>query len=595
MRSATELNSSLVWLIVISMLALWIIAIGMETTAASEQIRYLKDAIGDSTKPEDFPWGEIREVLIGDDAITIRSNGIIRSGEGYLLLFFDENFDNITEVILKYSKGYNSITGSIFEYCYLYRPSNRSYYHHGAWTTTKGLFDAETEENVTLGQMTFHLGGTIKGALRLKMLSYYIYGRELTTLKIGGDTVPDCSWEIDELTNPAYIENLARIVNDTRFLYPNASFLMEEPLPPPPPPPPTIIDLAYGFISSIQDWVAENFASTILLSIFSLATIYSITSKIRAILNVALAYFIITILIYATTFRTSSFLPFLLSTALVVPLFLWYRGVSTSLSSVLNVQKRLVWIEVFVLFLSTLAIRFYVATFAISVPLETPLVYLVILTIVLIRGNTLDTYGFKMKSFAKSFLIGLAYCLTYGLPFFVTLSSLIFLSTGQIVFSAYNATSALIYLPFMILCVGLSEEGLFRGFMQTRLAKAYSKNTGLLVQAMLFAAWQLPIFILPLSVIGMIVSISQTFAFGLISGLFYKKSGNLIPLILANGFMNTTILFVTNRFEIYETEPFFSTILGVSVSIGLIIQAIFTKYLAKKACVETGTNNQGGI
>jgi membrane protease YdiL (CAAX protease family) len=595
LRSVARLRFFLVWLMVISMMTIWIAAVSMETTAASEQIRYLSDSVNDSTKPDEFPWGEIREILVENDTITIKSNGIIFPGAGYFLLFFDENFDNITDVVLKYSKGYNSVTGRMVEYCYLCRPSNRSYYYEGAWNSKKGIFDPQTEENATLGQTTFHLGGAIKGVLRLKMLSYYIYARGPASLTKGGDTVPDCPWEVDDLTNPAYIENLAQIVNDTRFLYPHESFLVEEPAPPPPPPPPTIFDLAYGLFSSAQNWVAENSASTVLLLIFSLAAVYSIAGKMRAVLNVALAYFLVTVLIYATTFRTSSLLPFLLSIGLLAPLFLWYRGISNSLSSVLKVQKRRVWVEISALFLFTLAIRLYVTIFAISLPLETPLVYLIILTMVLIKGNTLGAYGLELKSFAKSLLIGLAYCLTFGFPFFLTLSALTFLSTGQLAFSTYSVSTALIYLPFMILCVGLSEEGLFRGFIQTRLAKAYNKNAALLTQAVLFAAWQFAIFVSPMSAVGMAVYISQTFAFGLISGLFYKKSGNLIPLILANGFLNTAILLVTNRFEIYETEPFFGTVLGISISAGLIVQLIFTKYLADKARVETETNNQGGI
>lgn len=598
MRFTARLKPSLVLPIVLLMLGFWVVALRMETIVASEQIRYFNDSVNDSTRPEEFPWGEIREVWVENDTITIRSNGIMHSGEGYLLLFFDENFDNITDVILRYNKAYTETRRDLVGYCYLCRPSNHSYYHHDAWNYAKDQFDAKTEENVTLGRITFHLGEAMKGELRLKIISYYIYDRggrlTATPHKIGGDTVPNCPWEIDELTNPAYLENLAKIVNDTRFPYPTETFLLEEPELPPPPPP-TIIDLVYGLFSSVQNWVTDNVATTVLLSIFSFATIYSIFSRIRAFINVSFAYFIITGLIYATTLQTSSFMPFFLSTALLVPLFLWYRETSASLSSILNVQKRLAWIEVLALFLFTLAIRLYVTISAISLPLEAPLVYLVILTIVLIKGNTLDIYGFKMKSFAKSLLIGLAYCLTYGLPFFATFSGLIFVFTGQLAFSVYNVFTALVYFPFMTLCVGVSEEGLFRGFMQTRLAKVYSKNTALLVQALLFGAWQLVIFVSPLNVIGMIVYISQTFAFGLISGLFYKKSGNLIPLILTNGLMNTTILFAANRFEIYETEPLFSIILGVSISIGLIVQVIFTKYLANRARVETEMNTQEGV
>ena len=90
----------------------------------------------------------------------------------------------------------------------------------------------------------------------------------------------------------------------------------------------------------------------------------------------------------------------------------------------------------------------------------------------------------------------------------------------------------------MTFCVGISEEGLFRGYVQTHLEK-FHMNGAIVFQAMLFGVWHFVWNLSPLDPIGMARYIGFTFFIGLIFGYFYSKSRNLVPLILAHGLWNS--------------------------------------------------------
>jgi len=565
----------------------------------ANSLKYLSDSDADSTRPELAPWAEIIEVWTEDDAIIIKSMDIMNysvysagEGWGYIMFFFDEDFDNITDVAFRWSKF--SVGGyEWYDYCHLYRYSNHTYYYDGSWNYAKGMFDPRTEENETLCQTTFHFGGALKGEMKLKVATHYVFDIArpggVITKRYGGDTVPNCQFEIQEVVSPPSFETLSKAVDDTKFLYPNRTLVLGDARPPPPPAPLTIYDIFRIFFSSIQSWMSQNLLTFASLSILVFAAIYSVVSRIRTFLNVAAIYVIVAGLIYGVAILRmhSIFLPLLFSVGLLVPIFVWYRSIADTLSSKLEVLKKYVWIEVFALFLLGLAVRLPFLVFVFPIPLEkTPLVYLVVLTIVLVKGNRLDVYGFRKEKMVRSLLIGVVYYLMYGIPFFLTVFGLTYLFTGYLAFDYYHLPSALWIFPFMTLCVGVSEEGLFRGFIQTRLGQVYGKNKAILVQALLFGVWHFVHYVSSFNLVWMVERISQTFVLGLIWGLFYKKSGNLIPLILAHGITDTILVGVGSPWAIYTMETLFSSILRVSMVIGLTVQLFCTIFLAQKAIVK---------
>jgi len=94
-------------------------------------------------------------------------------------------------------------------------------------------------------------------------------------------------------------------------------------------------------------------------------------------------------------------------------------------------------------------------------------------------------------------------------------------------------------MTFMTFSVGIGEEGLFRGFMQSLLQKFYSVRFAIFVQSLLFGVWHFVWHVSPLDVFGMLMHILSSFVIGVLFGYFYSIAENLTPLILVHGLVDS--------------------------------------------------------
>jgi membrane protease YdiL (CAAX protease family) len=139
----------------------------------------------------------------------------------------------------------------------------------------------------------------------------------------------------------------------------------------------------------------------------------------------------------------------------------------------------------------------------------------------------------------------------------------------------------------MTLCVGISEEGLFRGYVQTHLEKLYTSRQAILTQAILFGIWHFIWGVNPFDPVYMSSYVGFTFLVGLLFGYFYSKTRNLAPLVFAHGlFDSVPQLIVENQSAInaLQTSSLSNQILaGVSPYIvSTMLTVLFTKYLTKR-------------
>ncbi|MBS7632269.1 CPBP family intramembrane metalloprotease [Candidatus Bathyarchaeota archaeon] len=261
------------------------------------------------------------------------------------------------------------------------------------------------------------------------------------------------------------------------------------------------------------------------------------------VLKPAMVYFALTFVLFVSAYLFDD-LPVFLSILLLLPLILWCKNYlkKAKLSKEPTVESRetmLFW--VLMLFALALVVRVpFVMLF--GAPYEkTPLVYLVILTIVLVEKTDIKPFGFKTGNIIKSALYGL---LLFSLLDLIALAGIHVLTsvfTNQRMFHSFNVVAFLISMPFMTLCVGISEEGLFRGYMQTHMQRHFSVATAVLLQAFLFGVWHFVWHISPLNLVDMTLRIASTFFVGVMFGYFYSKSRNLVPLILAHGLWNSIL------------------------------------------------------
>lgn len=268
----------------------------------------------------------------------------------------------------------------------------------------------------------------------------------------------------------------------------------------------------------------------------------------KNVLKVLVVYFAVSVLLLLSGFlfpSSGEFLnsvPIALSVLLLLPIFLWYKSYrrQTELSpQVAEKSKGAVVFCIFSLFALAMVVRFP-SVLLFGVPYEkTPLIYLLILTIVFVEKTEISAFGLKTRGIGKALLYGIAYFTVFSFLPGVVLNLLTYVSLGQLAIQSYDFSSFLLVMPFMTLCVGISEEALFRGYIQNRFERFYSKRRANLFQALLFGFWHIVWYISNPNLFYMAGYIMTTFIIGLFFGYFYSKARNIVPLIVAHGLHNS--------------------------------------------------------
>jgi membrane protease YdiL (CAAX protease family) len=281
--------------------------------------------------------------------------------------------------------------------------------------------------------------------------------------------------------------------------------------------------------------------------------------------------------------------PVVLSVLLLFPVFGWYRNYrrKAGLSQEVNQRARgavVLWI--FALFFLAMTVRFP-SVLWFRVPYEkTPLVYLVVLTMVLVEKTKVSAFGLKKEGMGKALLFGLAYFAVFSFFPVLVFNLLTYLSLNQLLIQSCDFSSFLLVMPFMM-CVGVSEESLFRGYVQTHLERFYSQRKANLFQGLLFGFWHIVWYVSTPDPLYMAGYVTTTFVIGLFYGYFYSKARNLVPLIITHGLHNS--LFRGAKLnqtvvEIIISLPWFSQLLlwlTPFILVGVLAFA-FTKYVVRE-------------
>jgi membrane protease YdiL (CAAX protease family) len=312
--------------------------------------------------------------------------------------------------------------------------------------------------------------------------------------------------------------------------------------------------------------------------------------------KVVLVYFAVALTILSAGYlfpaesENTTYFPVFLSVILLIPIFAYHKSYSkkANLSKQVNGRDKVtVLLWVFALFMLALSVR-VPSALLFNLPYEkTPLIYLVILTMLIVEKTDVSAYGFKTKNMGKSLLFGLLFFVL--LDGFAMLFSyvLVYVFTNQIPVNSYDVAPLFSTLPFMTLCVGISEEGLFRGYMQTHFEEFYSVRRAIIIQAILFGVWHFVWNLSPFDIFGMLQYVGITFLIGLLFGYFYSKTRNLAPLVFAHG------LFDSVPQGIVENKTAFNALQTISLAnqiqtfllpygVAMISTFLFVKYLARK-------------
>jgi membrane protease YdiL (CAAX protease family) len=252
-----------------------------------------------------------------------------------------------------------------------------------------------------------------------------------------------------------------------------------------------------------------------------------------------------------------------------------------------EIDEGKVWSWVFGSFLLAMIVRVPMVLYLNMAYEKIAVIYFIALVIVLVFDSKPCVFGLKTEKFAKALGIGLLYYFIFEFTSALSLLILTFYFTGDIVFVSYNPSLFLLFFPYAVLCIGVSEEGLFRGFMQTLLQKIYSVKKAIFVQSVLFGLWHFVWHISPLNLAGITIHMVYTFVVGLLFGYFYSIAENLTPLILMHGLIDSFPLgYVFNQEVINKLKSFSPLsqflVYALPYTLSITLMFMLTKKLAEK-------------
>lgn len=147
--------------------------------------------------------------------------------------------------------------------------------------------------------------------------------------------------------------------------------------------------------------------------------------------------------------------------------------------------------------------------------------------------------------------------------FFIPLVLILTVNFWCGVFLQYNIVETILYLVSMI-CVGIIEEIIFRGF----LFKALSKDNlaiAFIVSSLTFGVGHIINLIVGANFISTLLQIGYATAAGFLFSVIFYKSGSLLPCIITHSLMNATSIFYYNTDLIMET---ITSIFLIFISLG---------------------------
>ncbi len=131
---------------------------------------------------------------------------------------------------------------------------------------------------------------------------------------------------------------------------------------------------------------------------------------------------------------------------------------------------------------------------------------------------------------------------------------------------------------FMTLVVGVSEEWLFRGFIQRILSEKFTNGVAITIQAILFGLWHIVWHIGPegVDIVGMFTHVIFSFIWGILVGIIFIKTGSLLAPILIHGLWDTMVshLYIRLPVEVMTCLPIRITFASVAGALFLCLLTI---------------------
>ncbi len=245
-------------------------------------------------------------------------------------------------------------------------------------------------------------------------------------------------------------------------------------------------------------------------------------------------------------------IPVILSFILLLPLYLWVYNRPHQLKHYEKQNVKSI-ILVFLLIFIIIMIFRTIILLKYGLPLEkTPMIFFIVLQIIFVEGFYLSDFGFHSNKFWRQIAFTFILLLVFGFLVILILGTVIFsmsymgilnideLLGTPISFNWYGFAS----FPFQLLCVGISEELLFRGYFYTKLRSATGYIRSVFLSSLIFGLFHVAWYIDPSSPwlisdwVAMISHVGSTFVFGVCMCVIFERTRSIICPIIIHGLFN---------------------------------------------------------
>ena len=246
-------------------------------------------------------------------------------------------------------------------------------------------------------------------------------------------------------------------------------------------------------------------------------------------------------------------LPVLLSFILLIPLYWWVYKRPRNLEHYEKQDLKSILLIFLLIFIYIMIFR-TIILLKYGLPLEkTPMIFFVVLQIIFVEGFYLSDFGFHANKFWRQVAFTFVLLVVIGFLIIAILGAIIL----GLAFAGILDLEALIgtpisvnwygiaSFPFQLLCVGISEELLFRGYLYTKLRSNLGYIRSILISSIFFGlfhvAWYIdphsPWFISDWS--QMAFHVGYTFIFGICMCIIYERTRSLVCPIIIHGLFNS--------------------------------------------------------
>ncbi len=209
-----------------------------------------------------------------------------------------------------------------------------------------------------------------------------------------------------------------------------------------------------------------------------------------------------------------------------------------------------------------------------------PIIYLVVLTVFWVEGRSSSELGLIRsrlgRSLAAGLIIGLIFYFLSNLLYAAGAPLLLLGSSPKFSPVALNLDVLVSVLVSSFILAALSEELLFRGYLQGGAERAIGPDRAVIYSAFLFGLWHIA-WGIPLAgnpVFALVYGLSYVmFAFlsGIVLAVAYRSTANLAPSIMIHGTWNTLAMLI----PISSTSPIFLGDAWRSLSFGITVYLLF--------------------